>query len=364
MSASKLIQRPVLFIGGHHNSALVVALELRKKGIPVVWVGHKFTIRGDKSLSAEYQEVTSHQIPFYEFKTGKFYRKKNPLEFLKILTGFFQALTYLLKIRPCLIVSFGGYMAVPVVIVGWLLRIKSVTHEQTVTAGYANKAVTPFVKKIFLTHQSSRSNYPSQKAIVTGLPIPSDFLKDKPLPSKLKTIFITCGKQGSHIINQAVFPLIPRLVEKFKVVHQTGSHTITADQDKARRLRASLTPQKRKRYLNQPYFFGKQGRKYLHRADLIISRAGAHTVYELIILNKLNIVIPIPWVSHNEQMENAKILALHTTTTILNEADLTPVTLQAAIDNILKLKPKTRKSIPVITDATHRILKELEPYLK
>src|SRR3989344_4824230 len=190
MSASKSNQRPILFVGGHHNSALVVALELRRKGIPVVWVGHKFTIRGDKSLSAEYQEITSHQIPFYEFKTGKFYRKKNPLEFLKILTGFFQAFTYLLKIRPRLIVSFGGYMAVPIVIVGWFLRIKSVTHAQTVTAGYANKAATPLVKKIFLAHKSSLPNYPSHKAVVTGLPLPSDFLTSQTLPSKRKTIFI------------------------------------------------------------------------------------------------------------------------------------------------------------------------------
>src|SRR3989344_2858292 len=152
--------KTILFTGGHHNSALVLALALAKQGHHLAWIGHKFTMRGNKALSAEYQEVTQAGLPFYELKAGKFYHKTNPMEFLKIALGFVQAFIYLLQIRPQLIVSFGGYLSVPVVICGWLLGIPSVTHEQTVTAGWANRAITPFVKQIFLTHSSSLSNYP------------------------------------------------------------------------------------------------------------------------------------------------------------------------------------------------------------
>ena len=75
------MSKTIIFTGGHHNSALVVAQKLRTQGHKIIWVGHKFTMRGDKQISAEYQEVTGSGIPFYELKTGKFYRVTNPLEF-------------------------------------------------------------------------------------------------------------------------------------------------------------------------------------------------------------------------------------------------------------------------------------------
>lgn len=363
MSVSNKNLSPILFTGGHHNSALVVAQELQKAGYPIVWVGHKFTMTGDKAISAEYKEITDNDIPFFELKTGKFYKKRNPLEFLKIATGFVQAFTYLLKTKPRLIISFGGYLAVPVVIVGWLLRIPSVTHEQTVTAGWANKAIIPFVKKIFLTHKSSLKNYPTKKAVVVGLPIRPGFLEAPKIKTKRKTILITCGKQGSHIINQAVFPIIPKLVEKYKVIHQTGAYITTSDKDRARRIKSSLPKHLQSRYLHKPYFFGKEAVKYLHSAYITISRAGAHTVYELIILNKRNIVIPIPWVSHNEQLENAQLLRRFTATTILEEKSLSPETLLTAIQDISQSKRKERSTLPIIKDATQRIIKELQTYL-
>ena len=169
----------IAFTGGHHNSALVIAKALKKEGYPVIWLGHKFTSRGDKSLSAEYQEVTASGIKFLELKTGKFYRKFNLLEWLKIAMGFVQALLYLLRHRPALIFASGGYLSVPVVITGFFLRIPSLTHEQTVIAGWANKAIAPFVKMILLTHQSSLTNFPKTKSVVVGLPIRPELLQKK-----------------------------------------------------------------------------------------------------------------------------------------------------------------------------------------
>ncbi len=198
---------------------------------------------------------------------------------------------------------------------------------------------------------------------MVGLPLRRGLLaKHKFKKPKPELIYITCGKQGSHVINQAVFPIISQLVEKYKVIHQTGSHTISADQERARRVKASLPKSIRHRYKHQPYFFGKEAIRFLKTAKLVVSRAGAHTTYELMMLNKRSVVIPIPWVSHNEQRQNAELLSQSAPTVILEENELSPESLHQAIKDCLKLPAKKGK--PVISDATERMVKELRPLLK
>ncbi len=352
----------IAFTGGHHSSALVIAKALKKEGYPIIWFGHKFTSRGDKSFSAEYQEVVKEGIQFLELKTGKFYRSKNPLEYIKIILGFFQALVYLINNRPKLIFASGGYLSVPIVITGWMLGIPSITHEQTVVAGWANRAIAPFVKKILLTHESSRKNYPKSKIKVVGLPLREEIL-DKKLKKKYTPplIYISCGKQGSHLINQAVFPIIPELVKKYTVYHQTGANTLVKDTDRARRIKDSLGDNK-KRYHFAPYFFSKDAATCLHSASIVISRAGAHAVYELSYLQKKTIFIPISWVSHNEQELNANLAKRYTACITLAEDDLSPESLQKAIDEVKNIKTPTNPP-KLITDATNQVINIVHQYL-
>ena len=354
-------KKKIIFTGGHHNSTLVIALATRKAGYQPVWIGHKFATRGSKSLSAEYQEVTKQEIPFLEIKTGRFYRQTNPLEYIKIALGFVQAFIYLLQQKPDLIFSSGGYISVPVVIAAWVLGIPSITHEQTVTAGWANKAIAPFVDQILLTHRSSSKNFPSGKTKVVGLPLRQE-LFDQNLKKRFspKLLYITCGKQGSHIINQAVFPLIPELVKKYTIVHQTGSNTMTKDADKARRLKSSLGKYQ-KRYHYAPYFFAQDAATYLQSAHLVVSRAGAHQTYELCLLNQRVVFIPIPWVSHNEQFLNAKLARRQTASLILEEKDLTPESLSQAIDKVSQKKTPQSSSLPL--DAVDKILKQIDAFI-
>lgn len=352
----------IIFTGGHHNSGLEVALEARKYGHHVIWIGHKFASRGDKSLSAEYKEITQNKIKFLELKTGRVYKQRNPLEYLKVPLGFIQSVSYLLKYKPSLIFSSGGFLAVPVVITGWVFGIPSLTHEQTVTAGWANKAISPFVKKILLTHQSSKKNFPKNKTVVVGLPLKKKLLeKVKKQNFNPKLLYITCGKQGSHIINSSIFPLIPKLVKKYTVVHQTGANTKTQDISKARRVKNSLGRYS-SRYLHAPYFFATEAANYLRSAHLVISRAGAHTTYELCLLGKRVIFVPIPWVSHNEQLLNANLAAKSTTSVILKEKDLTPKTMMLAIEKLgqKKLKPVSKT---LVINATQRIMKIINEFV-
>lgn len=348
------MKQRIIFTGGHHNSALEVAGILKKEGYEIVWIGHKFTAKGEKSISAEYQEVTRAGIQFLELKTGKFYRKSDPLEWLKIIFGFIQSFLYLIFNRPALIFASGGYLAVPVVITGWFLRIPSITHEQTVVSGWANKAIAPFVKKILLTHPSSLENFPKQKSEVVGLPIRHELLNSK-YSKKFdpKLIYVTCGKQGSHTVNQALFPIIPDLVKKFTIVHQTGSSTLTKDLERARRVKDKLGKLK-DRYIYAPYFFAEDAATYIRSSSAIVSRSGAHTVYELMLLGKKAVLIPISWVSHNEQFLNAKLAQEQIGSFILEEKDLSPESLYQAIIEVVK-KPALKPTIKLETHAAEKI---------
>jgi UDP-N-acetylglucosamine--N-acetylmuramyl-(pentapeptide) pyrophosphoryl-undecaprenol N-acetylglucosamine transferase len=353
----------IAFTGGHHNSALEVAKDLRKEGFEVIWIGHKFASRGDKSLSAEYQEITRSGIKFLELKAGKFYNKFSIIEWFKIIFGFLQSFLYLVKYRPSLIFSSGGYLSVPVVIVGWFLGIPSITHEQTVVAGWANKAVSPFVKKILLTYTSSLPNFPPNKSVVVGLPIRKKLLSKKYSKKfEPKLIYISCGKQGSHVINEAVFPIIPELTKRFTVVHQTGSNTQTRDLDRARRIKDKLGDYK-DRYIFAPYFFDEEAATYIRSASIIIGRAGAHSVYELVALKKKAILIPIPWVSHNEQLLNATLAQKEIGSVVLEERDLNPDVLKESIMNLVR-KPAVKPTIKLVTNASEKIIQIIRDTLK
>jgi len=356
------MKQKIIFTGGHHNSTLEVAKKCRELGYEVVWFGHKFTSMGDKSLSAEFQEVTASDIKFLELKTGKFYNHFRLLELIKIAFGFLQSTYYLIKEKPGLIFSSGGYLSVPVVISGWLLRIPSLTHEQTVIAGWANRAISPFVSKILLTHQSSLENYPINKSIVVGLPLRKEILDSKNRKKyNPPLIYITCGKQGSHTINQAVFPIIPKLVEKFTVIHQTGANTLTKDIDRARRIKEKLHNYK-ERYIYAPYFFTKDAASYMQSAAVIVSRSGAHITYELISLSKKVVFIPIPWVSHNEQLLNASLASKKITCQVLEEEKLTPESLFRSIVQVSKLSRKINPD-KLEEDATKKIVQTIQEYL-
>lgn len=353
------MKKLIVFTGGHYNSALEFAKFLKKKGFRVVWLGHKYNLGDKKSISAEYHEVRAQSITFIQLTTGRFFKKLNPKQLLLIIFGFLQSIYYLLKYKPSLIYSSGGFMSVPVVIGGYFLGIPSVTHEQTVVAGWANKSIAPFVKKILLTYKDTTRQFPQGKSVVVGMPLNSELLKTRnTIKSKLKILFITGGKQGSEIINNAVFPLIPDLVKEYQVIHQIGSKTNSNSQNQAEKIKSSLGKLS-SRYIYADYFFAKDQATYIRSANLVICRAGAHTVYELVALNKKAIIIPIPWVSHQEQLLNAKYAQSTIGSLIQSEDDLSPQSLNAKI-NEAKSIPDNKLPTSISNDAVEKVYLELE----
>jgi len=349
----------VVFTGGHHTSSLVVAHALQARGWRVVWFGHRHSMWGDTADSAEYKEVTTAGIKFYDLLAGKFYKTYNPLKLVRIPWGFIQAFVLLLWTRPVAIVSWGGYLAVPTVICGWLLGIPSITHEQTVVAGWANKLISLLVKKIAVSWPSSLSYYPTDKAVLTGLPLRPEILKikqrmtmnDHELPRM--TIYVTGGKQGSHVINQVIFKNISKLVNKYQIVHQTGISTVFNDVHQAQMINS--------RGYTTFGFDSAKAVAALAAADVVVSRAGAHITYELGFLGKKCVLVPIPWVSHHEQDQNAQELVTAGLAVIVPEAKFGYTTLVTAVNSARQL---TGLPINLPSDATHSIIQLIESELE
>lgn len=331
----------IVFTGGHHTSALPVIAEISQRypDAELFWFGHAHTLEGDQNMTLEYLDITALGIPFFDLKAGKLYKTTNLKRLLLIPVGFFHALYLLLKIRPDLIFSFGGYLAVPTVIAGKLLGIQSVTHEQTVVAGHANKLISRFAKKIFVTWPQSLEYFPKEKTVVTGIPLRSSLFSETTtdkfnINPALPTVFVLGGKTGSHKINMAILNNLPRLLKITNIIHQCGNASMYNDYavllsgyEKAGRTEGSYTVQK---FVNS-----QEISEAYSKATLVVTRAGAHAIAEVIALEKPALLIPIPWVSHNEQYKNAKVVVDSGLGQILDEKNLGGDVLYSTISDML-----------------------------
>lgn len=301
----------IVITGGHHSSALPVIKELQLKDptVSLHWFGHKHTLLGDKNTSLEYRELTQLGIKFYDLKAGKVYRTFNLVRLLKVPYGFIQALMLLLKIRPNVVLSFGGYLAVPTVVAAWLLGIPCVTHEQTSVAGYANKFIAPFVKTIMVSFEESKTNFKHKNVVYTGLPLRSEIFEVSSnnliINNDLPTIYITAGKTGSHILNLGVTRILEQLLSKANVIHQCGDYSVVNDYEMLRDTYTRIKGNVRGKYFLRKFVLGDEIGEVFSKSSMFVSRGGAHTVNEIITFGMKALIIPIPWVSHNEQYLNA-----------------------------------------------------------
>lgn len=334
----------IVITGGHHTSALPVIEELRKveSEVQIFWFGHKHTLLGDKNPTLEYKEITSLGIPFYDLKAGKVYKTFNIARLLRVPFGVFQALFLLTKIKPDVILSFGGYLAAPTVLAGWILNIPSLTHEQTVVVGYSNKFISKFVKKVLISWKESEKFFPPEKVVHVGLPLRKEVfeigLNTFETENTLPLIYITAGKTGSHIINEVIKESLPELLSFCNIIHQCGDNSVYNDFDDLKSIYKEIKAVSKGKYFLRKFVLGGEIGNVFDKADLVISRSGAHTTCEILGLEKPCILIPIPWVSHNEQYRNAELLEKYGLAKILNQKSLSVQTLVMEIkDSLNKL---------------------------
>jgi UDP-N-acetylglucosamine--N-acetylmuramyl-(pentapeptide) pyrophosphoryl-undecaprenol N-acetylglucosamine transferase len=334
----------ILLTGGHLTPALAILDELQsQKYSNIVWVGLKYTQAFSAVTSAEYNIIKTKKIRFYSLHAGKIWRKWTKATFIIALIntilvpiGFIEALIIILIERPKLIISFGGYIALPIVLVGHLFKIKSITHEQTITTGVSNKIISKYADRILVSWPDSIKHYPKDKTILTGNPIRQEALTVSTnkfhFNNSLPIIYITGGNQGSNTINWRLYEFLPKLIEQANVIHQTGNSTVTNDFLKAKKIFEHLNPKYQKRYIFSDNFYGPEIGEILHKANLIVSRSGANIVSEIIALNKFALLIPIPWSSQDEQQLNAEFAQKNGNGIVLKQYDeMQPQELYVAI---------------------------------
>ncbi|PIR80383.1 MAG: hypothetical protein COU25_00390 [Candidatus Levybacteria bacterium CG10_big_fil_rev_8_21_14_0_10_35_13] len=360
----------IVIIGGHLSPALSI-IENLKNG-EVFFVGRKYAIEGDKTVSLEYQIINNLKIPFFELNTARFQRKFTRYtlsSFLKLPVGFLQSVKILKKIGPDVVVGFGGYVSIPVVISAYFLKIPVVLHEQTLEAGFANKILAFAASKICISWESSFKFFPKAKTLLTGLPIKKEIIavkKDIKNRKDLPFIYITGGSLGSHKINTLVYEILPRLLENFYVFHQTGDSEFK-DYEKHKELKSSLKEEFSKRYEVVKYLKNKEVTEILSKSDIVISRAGVNTIAELLFLQKPAFLIPIPFSQRNEQLKNALVLKNAGIGEIGEEKTLTP---EIFLGRLLYMKRNLNNykinSLDKIPDenASYKIIKVLQDVAK
>ncbi len=307
----------LLITGGHLGPALAVIEELKKnKNFDILYVGRKYALEGEKVYSLEYIQINKLDIEFQPITAGRLTRiisLKSLISFLKIPLGFIQGFFIIRKFKPELILSFGSYVGVPIAFWGYVFKIPVFTHEQTIKPGLANQLIGFFAKKIFLAFEETKKYFPKNKIVITGNPIKQSVFKiiDKPfLINKNKpVIYVTGGSLGSHSINVHIKKILPELLKNYIVIHQTGETKEYHDYEELESLKKTLPIFLQKNYFIKKYFLENEIGYVYSLADLVISRAGANTFFELIALKKPAILIPLPWSAGREQQHHAEIFS-------------------------------------------------------
>lgn len=374
-------KKKIIITGGHLTPAWITAKELLKNGYSnLLWVGTKYTQKGDTSTSPEFQLVNELDIAFFHFKTGKLWRKWNKftyknaiLDILLIPYGFGTALIKIIKEKPAMILSFGGYVSLPFVIFGKLLGKKIITHEQVLSPGLSSKIVAKFADKILISWPETEKFFNKSKTELTGNPswVMSQNRKTDTINfnTKLPIVTIIGGNQGAKVVNASVFAALPDLLQVANVIHQTGRSEVTGDKYKASEIKSELPENLKERYVFFPYI-SDNIYEIMEKSDLIVTRGGANAMTDIIAKSKKSIVIPIPWSSGEEQLKNAKYMEeLGLAAIIQYEKDINPEQLLNLIKQELKREiPKTDERLKrlknLIRYAPTKIFSQIELLLK
>ena len=335
--------------GGHITPAMATIEELQAR-FPeweMVFIGRSQAIEGQHTSAEEHRLVTGMGLRFVPLVTGRLKREGGLgalFSLLKFPMGLLQAVIIVGRERPSMIVSFGGYVALPIVLVAWSFRIPVVTHEQTTRPGLANRIIARFATRVCVSFpESSQELGNTGEVEVTGLPLRHGVLvapKKNPfaITSSLPLLLFLGGSTGSVSVNEKVFAALPDLLSRYTIIHQVGRMS----EPIAEKTRASLPDNLKKHYLPFPYLSTEEYSYALHHASLIIGRSGANTVTEVAITGKVAVCIPLPWAAKNEQYHNAKFLEAAGSAVILEQKDLTSGSLADTIDRMMsELKTRT-----------------------
>lgn len=311
---------------GHVTPNIALLPTLRKAGYEISYIG---SYEGIEKRLIEEQGIT-----YYGISSGKLRRYFDPKNFsdpFKVVKGLTQAIGLLRKIKPDVVFSKGGFVSVPVVLAAKLCRIPAIIHESDITPGLANKLAIPGATKVCCNFPETLKYLPADKAVYTGSPIRQELLSGDAakglthckLASKTKPVLLIIGgSTGSKIINDNVRAILPQLLEQYIVIHLCGKGNL------------DTTLLNTTNYIQLEYA-GKELADLFALSDLVISRAGANSICELLTLRKPNILIPLSAAaSRGDQILNANSFKTSGYSYVLEEEKLTGDSLMTAVSTV------------------------------
>ena len=374
----------VVLTGTHFTPAQAVIEELQKidlldssptgSGISLIYIGRNTTMEGDDTPSVESSVLPKLGVKFLAISAGRLQRQLSLYtipSLIKIPIGFIQSFFYLLKEMPDLVISFGGYVGLPVVISAWILNIPIIIHEQALVPGLSNSISALFADKIAVSFEEESSTSRNHKTIVTGNPIREQALIPREQPSEffgqvlakknqahLPLLLVTGGNQGSHFINNLIKDNLKEILKLAVVLHQTGDSKFLDFEQ--------LDIEKKNMDKGDRYFITRwldpadfaQG---LMNADLSISRAGINTLIEASRFNTPTLVIPI---DNREQKFNGKYFKDRGLVEVLEQKQATSKHFLAEVTKLLKESAKLKTTLKktdfkIIPDGAKKLTQEI-----
>lgn len=349
----------ILISGGHLTPALALIDYLQENKISdleIIFAGRLYSQDVDKQEAQEKKEVEKRQIKFISFDAPR--PAANLVEKLtlgpRFLWSCFKAGAILIKHRPKVFMSFGGYLAIPLGVMAWLLGIPLITHEQTVSAGQANLFLAKFAKAIAVSHPESLKFFPKGKTTVTGNPIRPDLMTAKPrrpewstdLNQQKPTLLITGGNQGSYILNTTVSQILPKIIQSWNVIHACGNPTNSINYTlELEKVKQTLHAGHRSNYIIKEWLTSGELAWIYNIADGAVARAGANTVQEIAFAQIPTIFVPLPFAKGNEQLLNARTLTDSGAAILLEQKNLSAETLIEKIQQLKKLQKSMRRKL-------------------
>ena len=314
---------------GHVTPNIALLPRLRELGYDVHYIGSYTGI--EKEL------IEQFGVPYHGISSGKLRRYfdwKNFTDPFRVLKGFSEANKLIKTLKPDVIFSKGGFVSVPVVLAGKRNHVPTIIHESDMTPGLANKLSIPSATKVCCNFPETLEHLPEGKAVLTGSPIRQELLQGSKddarklcgFTSDTPVILIVGGSLGSVVVNDAVRAILPELLKDFQVVHLCGNG------------KTDESLQGLEGYVQFEYI--KHELKDLFAlCDIVISRAGANAICELLAIRKPNLLIPLSAnASRGDQILNARSFERQGFSVVYEEEELTNEVLLNAIHKLYREK--------------------------
>lgn len=307
---------------GHVTPNIALLPRLRELQYDIHYIGSYNGI--EKEL------IEKQQIPYHGISSGKlrrYFSLKNFTDPFRVLKGFSEANRLIKTLKPDVIFSKGGFVSVPVVIAGKRNNVPVIIHESDMTPGLANRISIPSAYKVCCNFPETLKALPKDKAVLTGSPIRQELMTGDPEKARAfcgfkdekPVILVVGGSLGATAVNQAVRAILSELLKDFQVIHLCGKGKLDTSLNNL------------EGYVQFEYIQDEL-RHLFALSDIVISRAGANAICELLALQKPNLLIPLSAsASRGDQILNARSFERQGFSKVLEEETLTNELLLSSI---------------------------------